>query len=366
MKSVKRKLSIGQGKMYALKDKQGNIISNFDDIVKAAEEFYTDLYSSQSSQATFIRNSDEPDTEAPSITSAEVRRALKDMTRGKAAGEDGITVDLIKDGGDIMLEKLAALYTQCLTTSSVPESWKNANIILIHKKGDVKELKNYRPISLLSVLYKIFTKIISNRIRATLDFSQPREQAGFRKGYSTMDHIHVINQVIEKSAEYNQPLYMAFIDYEKAFDSVEIPAVIEALRNQGVQEAYVNILANIYKDSTATLVLHKKSRKLPIKKGVRQGDTISPMLFTACLEEVFKLLDWEGLGVRINGEYLSNLRFADDIVLFSNNGDELQQMIEDLNRESVRIGLKMNMQKTKIMFNSLAREQEFRTASQPL
>ena len=72
-----------------------------------------------------------------------------------------------------------------------------------------------------------------------------------------MDHIHVINQVIEKSAEYNQPLYMAFIDYEKAFDSVEISAVIEALRNQGVEEAYVNILANIYKDSTATLVLHK-------------------------------------------------------------------------------------------------------------
>ena len=176
IKSVRRKLGIGQGKMYALKDKHGNIISNFDDIVKAAEEFYTDLYSTQNSQTTFIRNSGEPDTEAPSITSDEVRRALKDMTRGKAAGEDGITVDLIKDGGDIMLEKLAALYTQCLTTSSVPESWKNANIILIHKKGDVKELKNYRPISLLSVLYKIFTKIISNRIRATF---QPTKRTGW-------------------------------------------------------------------------------------------------------------------------------------------------------------------------------------------
>ena len=120
--------------------------------------------------------------------------------------------------------------------------------------------------SLRSVLYKIFTKIISNIIRTTLDFSQPREQAGFRKGYFTMDHILVINHVIEKSAEYNQPLYTGFIDYENAFGSVEIPAVIEALRNQGVQEAYVNILANIYKDSTATLVLHRKSRKLPMKK----------------------------------------------------------------------------------------------------
>ena len=74
--------------MYALKDKQGNVISNFDDIVKAAEGFYTDMYSAQNRQATFIPNSDEPDTEAPSITSDEIRRALKDMTRGKAAGED--------------------------------------------------------------------------------------------------------------------------------------------------------------------------------------------------------------------------------------------------------------------------------------
>ena len=82
---MRRKLGIGQDKMYALKDKHGNVISNFDDIVKAAEEFYTDLYSAQNSQATFIQNSDEPDTEAPSITSDEVRRALKDMTRRKGA-----------------------------------------------------------------------------------------------------------------------------------------------------------------------------------------------------------------------------------------------------------------------------------------
>ena len=64
-------------------------------------------------------------------------------------------------------------------TASVPESWKNANIILIHKKGDINDLKNYRPISLLPVVYKVLTKVIANRISATLDFSQPNEQAGF-------------------------------------------------------------------------------------------------------------------------------------------------------------------------------------------
>ena len=72
-----------------------------------------------------------------------------------------------------------------------------------------------------------------------------------------MDHIHTISQVIEKCAEYNQPLYIAFIDYEKAFDSVETSAVIKALRKQGVDEHYVRILEDIYNGSTATIVLHK-------------------------------------------------------------------------------------------------------------
>ena len=77
---------------------------------------------------------------------------MKEMKGGKAPGEDQITADLLKDGREIVLEKLANLYTQCLMTAMVPESWKNANIILIHKKGDMKDLKNYRPISLLSVV----------------------------------------------------------------------------------------------------------------------------------------------------------------------------------------------------------------------
>lgn len=100
------------------------------------------------------------------------------MSRRNMAGEDGIAVDFIKYGGDITLKKLATLYTQCLRTSSVPDTWKNTNTILIDKKGSIKELKNYRPISLLSVLYRIFTKVIFNKIREKRHLNQLREQAG--------------------------------------------------------------------------------------------------------------------------------------------------------------------------------------------
>ncbi len=83
-------------------------------------------------------------------------------------------------------------------------------------------------------------------------------------------------------------------------------AVMQALRQQGVDELYIKVLEDIYRDNTATIQLHKKSRKIPIRKGVRQGDTISPKLFTACLEEIFKKSEWDDIRLKKDGEYLNN------------------------------------------------------------
>ena len=181
LKAVKKRLGIGKNQMYALKDKRGNVITNRDEIVTVAEEFYRDLYSSRDIQDNTEPRSSSEQIDIPPVTTEEVKKALNEMQRGKAPGEDQITADLLKDGGQIVLEKLANLYTQCLMTASVPESWKNANIILIHKKGDMKDLKNYRPISLLSVAYKVLTKVIANRISATLDLVNLMNKQGFVK-----------------------------------------------------------------------------------------------------------------------------------------------------------------------------------------
>ncbi|GFO25935.1 reverse transcriptase [Plakobranchus ocellatus] len=103
-----------------------------------------------------------------------------------------------------------------------------AKIIIIYKKGDPGDIKNYRTISLLSHSYKLFTRLLQKRMERILDENQSRDQAGFRKGYSTTDHIYILNQVIEKSNEYNLPLCAGFIDYEKAFNSVEHFAIFDA------------------------------------------------------------------------------------------------------------------------------------------
>ncbi|HEG7136645.1 TPA: hypothetical protein SFG11_002777, partial [Staphylococcus aureus] len=93
-----------------------------------------------------------------------------------------------------------------------------------------------------------------------------------------------------------------------------------------------------------------------IEKGVRQGDCLSPILFTAVLEEVFKELEWEGKGIRINGEYISHLRFADDIVLFANNGEDLASRLQQLNMVGKKVGLRINLTKTKVMYNSFSEQ----------
>ena len=100
-------------------------------------------------------------------------------------------------------------------------------------------------------MYKLFTRVLQKRMEQTLDANQPREQAGFRKGYSTTDHLQSINQVIEKCNEFNLPLCIAYIDYEKAFDSVEHAIIFKALRNIGINETYINIIEDIYTDATA-------------------------------------------------------------------------------------------------------------------
>lgn len=122
--------------------------------------------------------------------------------------------------------------------------------------------------SLLSVVCNLVTKILSNRKGDALDFEQPRKQAIFRKGFSIIDHIPATNRIMEKSTEYNKHLYMSFIDSGEAIDSVETAAVMEAFREQGLEETHIRLLDDIYKQCTGTITLHKNSGKFGINKCV--------------------------------------------------------------------------------------------------
>ena len=201
--------------------------------------------------------------------------------------QQATTIETVKAGEDTTSKTLAKLCTKCLSERRIPTAWKKAKAVIISRKGNNTDLKNYRPKCLLSNIRKVLTKVLTKTLEKTLNENQPREQAGFRSRYSMTEHTHVVNQLKEKCREYNIPLYIAFVDYEKAFDSVQIQAVLIWLQEQLIEDVYIELLKNIYNNSSMTVHLHKESNKINIRRGVRQGDNISPKLFTATLESIY-------------------------------------------------------------------------------
>ncbi|KAE9412731.1 hypothetical protein Angca_002907, partial [Angiostrongylus cantonensis] len=116
-------------------------------------------------------------------------------------------------------------------------------------------------------------------------------QAGFRKGFNTMGHIHTITRFIEVSREHKRTLCLTFIDLEKAFDSIEIEAVVESLDSQGVPTQYIKTLRELYKNFTTKILPFYNDINVDVKRGVREGDTISPKLFTATFQNVMQTLE---------------------------------------------------------------------------
>ncbi|KAK6760529.1 hypothetical protein RB195_021844 [Necator americanus] len=196
---------------------------------------------------------------------------------------DRIRPEHLKSLPPALINTLARLFKRYLAECKVPKRWKTSKTVLLHKKGDPHGIGNYRLICLLSAICKLFARVIFNRIEKVLDEGQPCEPCRVSK--STIDHIHTVSKLIEVSREYMLPLCLTFIDLKKAFDSVEMEAVVEALDNRGVPTQYI----------------------IDVKRGVRQGDTISPKIFTVTLENAMQKLEWDDMGVKADGRQLHHL-----------------------------------------------------------
>ncbi|KAK6735097.1 hypothetical protein RB195_018346 [Necator americanus] len=231
--------------------------------------------------------------------------------------------------------------------------------MLLYKKGDPHDIGNYRPICLLSVIFKLFTRVILNRIEKILDERQPCEQAGFRKGFSTIDHIHTVSKLIKVSREYKMPLCLTFINLKKAFDSVETEAVVEALDNQGVPTQYIKVFRELYSNITTRIAPLYNNIIIDVKREVRHGDTISPKIFTATLENAMRKLEWDDMGVKVDGWQLHHLRFADDIVLITPSISQAKRMLTEFDETCGCIGLQLNLDKTMFMRNGWVSDAPF-------
>jgi len=216
------------------------------------------------------------------------------------------------------------------------------------------QCNNYRTIALVSHASKILLKIILERIRRKTEEEIAEEQAGFRKGRGTRDQILNLRNIMQKSKEHQQHLFMCFIDFQKAFDSINHETLWIAMIELGFPSHIVNLIANLYRKQKAKVrVAGVYSANFSVKKGVRQGCVISPYLFNIVAEMVMReALEGYERGVLIGGRCITNLRYADDIILLASSEKELQELVDRVNRAGRRYGLKINENKTKVMATS--------------
>ena len=222
----------------------------------------------------------------------------------------------------------------------------------IPKKGDLSRCGNYRGITLLSIPGKILNRIILNRIKDKVDPLLRDMQAGFRKERSCTDQIVTLRIILEQSAEWNTPLYINFVDFEKAFDSLDRDSLWKLLRHYGVPDKIVTIIRNSYEGLTCRVVHQGQlSDSFEVKTGVRQGCLLSPFLFLLAVDWIMKN-STEGTRNGIQWTLwtqLEDLDFADDLALLSHQQQQMQDKTNRLASEAKKLGLKINKDKTKVL-----------------
>ena len=180
-----------------------------------------------------------------------------------------------------------------------------------------------------------------------------KSQAGFRPGRSTVDQLFTLRQIAEKYLEKDNKLYCCYIDFEKAFDSVWQEGVWRALRFFSFPQKIINLLQALYsKSNSAVRVNGDLTEWFQTTVGVRQGCVISPQLFNILLEVVMLFATHNvNIGAKIHGQLISNLRFADDIVILAESANDLQNLVDKVYENSSNLGLKINIAKTEVQVN---------------
>ncbi|ELR53589.1 hypothetical protein M91_10569, partial [Bos mutus] len=248
---------------------------------------------------------------------------------------------------------------QVWKTQQWPQDWKRSVFIPVPKKGNAKECSNYCTIVLISHANEVMLKILKARLQHHIkvlqqyvNYELPDVQAGFRKGRGTRDQIANIRWIMEKAREFQKNIYFCFIDYAKAFDCVDHNKLWKILKEMGIPDHLTCLLRNLYAGQEATVRTgHGTADRFQIGKGVHQGCILSPCLLNLYAEYIMRNagLEEAQAGIKIVGRNINNLRYADDTTLMAESEEELKSLLMKMKVESEKVGLKLNIQKTKIM-----------------
>ena len=215
------------------------------------------------------------------------------------------------------------------------------------KKGNAKECSNYCTIPLIS-----HSRLLQARLQQYVNRELPDVEAGFRKGRGTRDQIANILWLIEKAREFQKNIYFCFIDYAKAFDYVDHNKLWRFLKEMGIPDHLTCFLRNLFAGQEATVRTgHGTTDWFQIGKGVRQGCILPLCLFNFYAENIMRNagLEEAQAGIKIARRNINNLRNSDSTTLMAEREEELKSLLMQVKEESETVGLKLNIQKTKIM-----------------
>ena len=300
-----------------------------------------------------LRNETRFEMEETFFTTEEVKKQLKMVKGKKKAGPNNMKPEIYK----WIMDNRACLdiFTGCLNKvvreGRPPNQWKKSNTILIAKK-DKPSKSDFRPLAMTNVTYKIFMSLVKEKIVKHLERNEKMSefQAGFTKGRRIEDNLMILRYCISESYSIKRPLYVAAIDYSKAFDSVKRESIIMTMKKYKCDARIIEIVAKLYtEDSTNLIINDNKVGEVTVKSGIRQGCTLSPLLFIMVLNHIIDEIVNAKAGFRNDTVYVPTLFFADDGLLLSQNQRELEKMLAILIKVSGEVGLSINQKKCCIM-----------------
>jgi len=283
------------------------------------------------------------------ITYEEVVLAIQKAKANKAAGPDGIPAEFFKNATPEFIEKLTLCFNRMFDTGSVSINFQRNIIFPLFKKGDVNDPSNYRGISFQNSIAKIFTYILLNRLTLWVEGNSllSEYQAGFRKGYSTVDNIFCLSSLSRYYIDKGKKLYALFIDFKAAFDSIIRKKLFYKLHRLGISTKMLTIIKSLYTDNKAAVWDGQSTSDwFETENGVKQGCHLSPLLFALFLDDLVSYLP---PGIQFAGEEIKVLMYADDIVILADSPHMLQRMINRLAEYCNDWNLTINLNKTKIL-----------------
>ena len=318
-------------------------LSNKDDSVKFIETHFNKL----KKNSTFITDSE--GFKFSRVTCNEVKTAFKNISSSSSPGISDIHPKILKLIPDTLIPVYNNLFNYCLTTNTIPDEWKSAVVTPLYKnKGSRTDMKNYRGISILTPISKVFERLLSNQITEYFDKNKLfySGQHGFRKNHSCETALHELISDLNDSKNNKLISLLLFIDFRKAFDCVDSNILLSKLFHYGFDTSSLFLIANYFSNRSQITKLGKlTSTSLPISLGVPQGSILGPLFFLIFINDL--------------PFYLNELRcklFADDTTLYQDSEDidqlinqfstKIKPMFDWCNRNRIDI----NWDKTFCMF----------------